>query len=108
MVLGTKPTFAVLSLVSVMAFVLSLDVIATATMASTFILHGRFNQIAENAYIRSCSSIFITYLLFQMISQRVFIERQPSQIISFLCTFGTVFYVGKLATQNLRESSSTK
>jgi hypothetical protein len=60
------------------------------------------------AYIRSCSSIFITYLLFQMISQRVFIERQPSQIISFLCTFGTVFYVGKLATQNLRESSSTK
>lgn len=50
MVLGTKPTFAVLSLVSVMAFVLSLDVIATATMASTFILHGRFNQIAENAY----------------------------------------------------------
>jgi hypothetical protein len=63
MVLGTKPTFAVLSLVSVMAFVLSLDVIATATMASTSILHGRFNQIAENAYqlmVREFEYDFVT------------------------------------------------
>lgn len=38
-------------LVSLLAFVLSLNTIITATGAHTAVLHGRFNQMAETAYM---------------------------------------------------------
>lgn len=36
---------------SLLAFLLSLNTIATATIAHTAVLHGRFNKMAETAYI---------------------------------------------------------
>jgi hypothetical protein len=36
---------------SLLAFLLSLNTIATATIANTAVLHGRFNKMAETAYM---------------------------------------------------------
>ena len=36
---------------SLVAFLLSLNTIVTATVAHTSILHGRFNEMAETAYM---------------------------------------------------------
>ncbi|KAL3787538.1 hypothetical protein HJC23_013747 [Cyclotella cryptica] len=164
-------------LTSLLAFVLSLQTTAIATMAHTSVLHGKFDQLAESAYLLLkrefemefvvCRWSFITSLLcflgmvtsrllieFELLKvdsnsqsgrrdaamlvvcsmgslsasllsyvnqhlwcwqsmigmtvhlakmcwKKAFVDIQPLQIVSMLCTLASVFYVGKLAIEDL-------
>lgn len=71
---------------SLLAFLLSLNTIATATIAVTAVLHGRFDQMAESAYMmmrREFEYEFVTvrwsflcslFCFLGMIASRMFIE----------------------------------
>ena len=71
---------------SLVAFLLSLNVIVTATVAHTSILHGRFNEMAETAYMLmkrefefefvSVRWSFLTsiFMFLGMVSSRMLIE----------------------------------
>ena len=71
---------------SLVAFLLSLNTIVTATVAHTSILHGRFNELAETAYMLmkrefefefvSVRWSFLTsiFMFLGMVSSRMLIE----------------------------------
>ncbi|KAL7488591.1 hypothetical protein ACHAW6_014189 [Cyclotella cf. meneghiniana] len=66
-------------LTSLMAFVLSLNTTAIATMAHTSVLHGRFDQFAESAY-----------LLLKREFEMEFVVCRWSFVTSLLCFLGMV------------------
>jgi len=66
-------------LLSVMAFVLSVNTIVSATVAHTSVLHGRFDPMAETAYM-----MMVREFLYEFISTRW------SFLVSMFCFLGMV------------------
>ena len=100
-------------LVSLSAFVLSLNTIMTATSASTSILHGRFDPLAETVgltynqsilqYIFLCSLLLLFFLCFQayLLLKREFEYEFVSCRFSFLAS--TFCFIGIVMSRLLIE-----